>query len=280
MNKPAKSYPANRLTRLFSSREPGSKVLSLYITAGYPKLSHTQPLIEALAESGVDFIELGVPFSDPIADGPTIQLANEKALSNGVTLDWVFEQVEEVRKRVDVPIVLMGHVNPILQFGVTEYCKRCQSVGVDGSIVPDLPLVEYRTRHQPIFAEYDQSVIFLTTSETSPERVVELDQASSGFLYVVSSPSVTGNSLLVDEGRELYFKRLSEQGLTNPLIVGFGVDGRETFERVTRETDGAIIASAYLRELEASVSGCSEESEVLPMLIETTRRFVSQVKGE
>jgi tryptophan synthase alpha chain len=263
----------NRLNELFQRTDPSKKILSLYLTAGFPSLESTVPLAKALAESGAELLEIGMPFSDPIADGPTIQRSNNTSLANGFTLEYLFDCLNELKKAINIPIVLMGHLNPLLSFGVDKYLKCCEEAEVSGSIIPDLPLIEYKRKYQTGFAEHHQGIIMLITSETSEQRIRELDEAANGFLYVVSSPSITGGNLKVTDERDAYFARLKSMHLKNPLIVGFGVDSRETFLAVTRHTAGAIIASAFLRELE-DLTKPNDISEQ----IQVATNFVKKIK--
>jgi len=237
---------SNRIREAFSGDEP---VLSMYVTAGFPTLNDTIALCEECQASGARMLEIGIPYSDPIADGLTVQRANAKALENGITLPLALSQISEVRKKVSIPIVVMGYFNPVLQYGVEKFCRDAVEAGVDGVILPDLPLSLYNRQYRALFEEVGLKVVFLVTSETSDDRIRAMDEASDSFLYVVSSHAVTGGSFELKDDREAYFKRLREMELKNPLVVGFGIDGREAFRNATRYTHGAIIASAYLRAL-------------------------------
>jgi tryptophan synthase alpha chain len=225
------------------------KLLSIYFTAGYPALEDTVPIIRALANSGVDMIEIGLPFSDPLADGPTIQQSSTKALKNGMSSALLFEQLGSIRKEVDIPLIVMGYFNPVLQYGVEAFCAKCSAIGIDGLILPDLPLEEYRRHYKAIFDRFGLKMIFLITPQTSEERIREIDRYSQGFIYLVSSASTTGAKTGFADTQQAYFKRVSQMGLTNPLIVGFGISNRETFEAATRHTNGAIIGSAFINSL-------------------------------
>ena len=255
----------NRITRLFQHKKD---VLSLYITAGFPEREDTVRLAKALVRAGVDMIELGIPFSDPIADGPTIQRVNQRAIQNGMTLALALSQVAIIRESVDVPIVLMGHFNPVLQFGVERFCRKCAEVGIDGTILPDLPLYEYQSMYRTTFESHNLSAVFLVTSELSEERIRSLDAASQGFLYLVSSPAVTGGSLTFNDEREAYYTRVRSLGLRNPLMIGFGIDSRASIERVSPYCEGVIVASAYLRALEHATD-----------VEAATIQFVRELKG-
>ncbi len=236
----------NRLTELFK-KEPSKKVLSIFCTAGFPELNSIVPICESLEENGVDLIEIGMPFSDPVADGPVIQEASDVALKNGMTLEVLFRQLESLRERVSVPILLMGYINPVLQYGLERFVTSATSVGVDGVILPDLPLPEYRQQCKDLFANNNLSAVFLVTPHTPEDRIRELDSESSGFLYVVSTPSTTGSKLEVVAEQQEYFSRLRAMELKNPLLVGFGISDKESYERVCEHMDGAIIGSAFIR---------------------------------
>jgi tryptophan synthase alpha chain len=255
-----------RIEELFS-RKKG--ILSLYTTAGYPSLQSTVDVCRGFIDGGADMIELGMPFSDPVADGPTIQQTNTVAIKNGITVDHVFASLREVREFSQIPVVLMGHLNTILQYGVEAFCSKCKEVGVDGLILPDLPDQEYEQIYKESFDSAGLRFIFLVTSETTEARIRRFDELGSGFLYVVSSPSVTGSSLQLDDSRQSYFQRLVAMKLTKPLVVGFGIDSRESFQEVTSYADGAIIASAFLRELKNSSNPYT-----------TAKTFVQKIKGE
>lgn len=236
----------NRIKEAFINGDP---VLSMYVTAGFPTLNDTAVLCEECERAGARMLEIGIPYSDPIADGPTVQRANAKALENGITLPVVLSQIAEVRPKVSIPIIAMGYFNPVLQYGVERFCRDSVAAGVDGVILPDLPLSLYNAKYRKVFEESGLKVVFLITSETSRERILAMDEASDSFLYVVSSHAVTGGSFKLEEDREEFFKRLRDMKLKNPLVVGFGIDGRKAFLSATRFTQGAIIASAFLRAL-------------------------------
>ena len=225
------------------------KLLSIYFTAGYPELHDTVKIIEALEEHGVDMIEIGLPFSDPLADGPTIQQSSTTALKNGMTTELLFEQLKGIRKRVSIPLIIMGYFNPILQFGVERFCKKCQEIGIDGLILPDLPLAEYQKAYAKIFASYGLINIFLITPQTSEARIREIDDASTGFIYMVSSASTTGAKQGFEKEQQEYFERIDSLELSNPQIVGFGISNAETFNQATTFAKGAIIGSAFIKEL-------------------------------
>jgi tryptophan synthase alpha chain len=234
-----------RLAQLF--QRPG-KVLSVFVTAGFPRLADTLPVCETLAENGVGLIELGVPFSDSIADGPAIQQANETALNNGANLAWTLKAARALRARSDARLLLMGSLNPLLQYGMERFCAEAQAAGADGVIVPDLPVEYYLARYRKLFERHSLANIFLVTEETATARLRLIDEASAGFIYAVSSAGVTGGSLAVDEARRAYLQRLRAT-VNAPLMVGFGIENREQFVAVTEFADGAIVGSAFVRAL-------------------------------
>ncbi|HEX9828006.1 MAG TPA: tryptophan synthase subunit alpha [Flavobacteriaceae bacterium] len=225
------------------------KILSIYFTAGYPNLDDTVSIIKALEQSGVDMIEIGLPFSDPLADGPTIQASSTQALKNGMTTEILFNQLKDIRKTVTIPLIIMGYFNPILQFGVETFCKKCQEIGIDGLIIPDLPVDVYNEQYKSIFESYGLINIFLITPQTSDERIRFIDSISKGFIYMVSSASTTGAKVGFGEEQLSYFKRISEMKLKNPQIVGFGISNHSTFTQATQYTKGAIIGSAFIKYL-------------------------------
>jgi len=239
----------NRLNKLFASGK--ERLLSIYLTAGYPALNTTVPIAEALEKAGVDFLEIGFPYSDPVADGPTIQHSSEKALENGMTLNRLFDELKDLRKTVNIPILLMGYVNPMVQYGVERFCKKAAEVGVDGIIVPDLPMYEYEQLYAKYFAENNLSNIFLVTPQTSEERIRKIDGLSNSFIYLLSSSSITGKNLQVSNAIEDYYKRVKNMHLENPAIIGFGISGRETFDKACEYARGAIVGSAFVKFLGA-----------------------------
>lgn len=236
---------SGRLAQAFAQAE--QKLLSIFFTAGYPNLDDTVSIAQALEESGADMLEIGIPFSDPLADGPTIQASSEQALANGMTLATLFDQLEMLRPAVSIPVLLMGYLNPILQYGVEAFCERCAEVGVDGVILPDLPLPLYLKSYKDTFERHGLKVVWLVTPRTSDERMREIDGHATGFLYVVSSFAVTGNQLAVDQQKQDYFARVHALDLQSPLMVGFGIYDAESFARSTALADGGIIGSAFLK---------------------------------
>lgn len=238
----------NRIDKLF--KDKNKNILSIYFTAGHPTLNATAEIILALQESGVDMIEIGMPFSDPMADGPVIQQSSQKALNNGMTLKLLFEQLKDIRKKVHIPLLLMGYLNPVYRFGFEEFCKKCNEVGIDGLILPDMPMNEYEEINKPIMDKYGLYNIFLVTPQTSNERIQKIDSLAKGFIYMVSSYSTTGNSKGLDNSFE-YFKKIQSIKLNNPTIVGFGISNKTTFDTACQYANGAIIGSAFVRKLES-----------------------------
>jgi len=235
------------------------KLLSIYFSAGYPNLNDTVSIIQDLEKSGVDMIEIGLPFSDPLADGPTIQKSSTIALKNGMGTDLLFNQLKEIRKTVSIPLIIMGYFNPVFQYGVENFCKKCQEIGIDGLILPDLPLDVYKEEYEPIFKKYNLINIFLITPQTSDARIRQIDDASDGFIYMVSSASTTGAKQGLGEEQEAYFERIASMNLKNPQIVGFGISNARTFEQATRTARGAIIGSAFIKILsQQGTAGISE----------------------
>jgi tryptophan synthase alpha chain len=232
-------------------RAKKNNVLNVYCTAGYPHPDSTIEVMKALQESGADIVELGIPFSDPLADGPVIQQSSQRALANGMTIAKLFSQLKEMRKDIQIPVVFMGYLNPILQFGFEQFCIEARSCGADGLIIPDLPVFEFESNFGKIIKENELDFIFLITPETSVERIRKMDQLSSGFLYAVSSSSTTGNEKSTTD-IETYLKKLDELGLRNPVLVGFGINNKEAFQSVCKWAAGGIIGSAYIKTLENS----------------------------
>ncbi len=226
------------------------KLVSVYFTAGFPQRDDTVGIIKSLQEHGADMIEIGLPFSDPLADGPVIQASSTRALENGMTTKLLFEQLEGIRESITVPLIIMGYFNPILQFGLTGFLQKCQQCGIDGLIIPDLPPVQYEKEYQSLFAAYGISPIFLITHQTSEDRIRYIDRLSDSFLYMVSGPAVTGGTGQFNESNSAYFKRISELNLSNPVVTGFGIHDRDTFCQATAFSQGAIIGSAYINMLE------------------------------
>lgn len=236
----------NKLDDLFARKK--HNILNIYFTAGYPKLESTNDIILALQDAGTDIIELGIPYSDPIADGPVIQLSNMTALSNGIGIKKIFQQLGLIKANLKVPLVLMGYLNPILQYGIENFCKDAANCGVSGLILPDLPMQEFTKIYQPTFKKYNLHFIFLVTPETSEERILKADKLSTGFLYAVSSSSTTGqdNPNYTHTG---YFTRLMDMKLKNPFLIGFGIKDKTSFDTACQFAAGAIIGSAFITAL-------------------------------
>ncbi|MFS4457246.1 tryptophan synthase subunit alpha [Maribacter sp. 2304DJ31-5] len=237
------------MNRINQKLQEDKKLLSIYFTAGYPSLNDTVKIIQDLELNGVDMIEIGLPFSDPLADGPTIQESSTVALKNGMTTDILFDQLSDIRKSVSIPLLIMGYFNPILQYGVMDFCKKCREIGIDGLIIPDLPLDVYEETYEDIFKEYGLINVFLITPQTSIERIHQIDNASDGFIYMVSSASTTGAKSGFGNEQEDYFKRIASLTLKNPQIVGFGISNSETFQVATKAAKGAIIGSAFIKHI-------------------------------
>ncbi|SDR04561.1 tryptophan synthase subunit alpha [Flagellimonas zhangzhouensis] len=237
------------MNRIKQKLSEDKKILSIYFTAGYPKLDDTVQIIQDLEKSGVDLIEIGLPFSDPLADGPTIQESSTAALKNGMHTELLFEQIKDIRKSVSIPLILMGYFNPVLQYGVEKFCQKCEEIGIDGLILPDLPLDVYQEEYEALFKKHRLINVFLITPQTSDERIKAIDDASEGFIYMVSSASTTGAKSGFGEEQSSYFQRISNMQLKNPQIVGFGISNAETFNQATEKTKGAIIGSAFIKHL-------------------------------
>lgn len=241
----------NKLEKTFLQQK--NNLLNVYCTAGFPKIESTVEVLLALQKAGVDMIEVGMPYSDPIADGEVIQKSNMKALQNGMTIELLFSQLNEVKKQINVPLILMGYLNPVLQFGIEKFCKAAANAGVSGIILPDLPMQEYELVYKKFFTENNLSFIFLVTPQTSIDRIMQADKLSSGFLYAVSSSSTTG-SVNVNEDKVAYFKKLKSLKLQNPLMIGFGINDNKTYEQACTYANGAIIGSAYIKAIATSTN--------------------------
>lgn len=254
----------NRLNKLFQNKQ--EPLLSLYFTAGYPELNSTVDIAEAVEKAGVDFIEIGFPYSDPLADGPVIQHSSQVSLKNGMNLKVLFEQLKELRKRVSIPVLLMGYVNPVLQYGVKNFCDSCAAVGVDGVIVPDLPMYEYEELYKENFISNNLSNIFLVTPQTSEERIRKIDELSNGFIYLLSSSSTTGKNLKVSDEAESYFSRIRDMKLKNPTMIGFGISDQASFNKAAEYTRGAIVGSAFVKFL-----GTENAMQRIPEFVKSIR---------
>jgi tryptophan synthase alpha chain len=238
----------NRISALFEQRN--ERLLNVYFTAGFPHLDDTRTVLRGLQEAGVDLVEIGMPYSDPVADGETIQQSNGVALDNGMSIKTLFAQLAGCREEIDVPILLMGYVNPVLQYGVENFCRMCRQVGVDGVILPDLPLDLFLAEYAPVFREYGILNVHLITPQTSDERIRFIDQESDGFIYMVSSASITGSVKGISDGMQRYFERIKAMNLRNPRLIGFGINDHETFDTASRYANGAIVGSAFIRHLQ------------------------------
>ena len=237
------------MNRIKRKLKENKKLLSIYFSAGFPKLDDTVEIIKELEKNNVDFIEIGLPFSDPLADGPTIQDSSSKALKNGMNTNYLFNQLVNIRNSVKIPLIIMGYFNPILQFGVEKFCKKCEEVGIDGCIIPDLPVQIFDKNYKKIFDNYGLINIFLITPQTSENRIKYIDEVSDGFIYLVSSSSTTGGINGFGKKQLDYFKRISKMNLKNPLITGFGISDKKSFNEATAYSNGGIIGSAFIKYL-------------------------------
>ena len=240
----------NRINKLFATKN--EKIFSIYFCAGHPTLEGTANTIRTLEEKGVDLIEVGIPFSDPMADGPVIQDAATKALKNGMSLKKLFSQLEEIRKDseegkgVEIPLILMGYLNPIMQFGFEKFCQRCVETGIDGVIIPDLPFKDYLEEYKPIADKHDIRIIMLITPETSDERIRFIDENTDGFIYMVSSAAITGAQKEFNDAKQAYFSRINSMNLKHPRMIGFGISNKQTLEAAQANASGAIIGSKFV----------------------------------
>ena len=243
----------NRIDQLFNNRGD-RKLLSLYFCAGCPTLDGTADVITTLQQRGIDMIEVGIPFSDPLADGPVIQEAATKALRNGMTLSLLFDQLRQVKEQVRIPLILMGYLNVVMHFGIECFCRQCVESGVSGAIIPDLPFKDYLETVKPVADRYDLRIIMMITPETSEERIRFIDSHTDGFIYMVSSASITGAQQNFDERKQEYFKRIDGMHLRNPRMIGFGISNRQTLERAQANAAGAIIGSKFVSLLNETLS--------------------------
>lgn len=254
----------NRFENLFSEKKD---LLSIYITAGYPNLDDTIPTLQALEDAGVDFVEIGMPYSDPLADGTTIQQSSQHAIKNGMKLDLLFEQVKEARSTVKMPFVYMGYLNQLMQYGLDEFCQACIDSGIDSLIIPDLPMDVYEKEHKGIFDKYGLGLSFLISPQSGEKRIKEADRLSFPFLYQVSSNAITGAKSSISNDQVEYFERIKEMGLTSPKMIGFGISSKETFDQACERANGAIIGSAFIKAV-------SKEGE----LQEKIEKFIKTIK--
>lgn len=238
----------NRIDKLFSSGK--ENILSIYFTAGFPTVDSTTGIIKSLAEAGVDMIEIGIPFSDPLADGPVIQKSSSVALKNGMSLKLLFRQIEGIRREVDIPLLLMGYLNPVIRYGMENFCLKCAETGIDGVILPDLPPDIYNDQYRQIFEKYGIYNILLISPRTDSDRIRFIDGITDGFIYVVSSSSVTGIKGTFTDEQRAYFSKVKEMNLRHPFLTGFGISSRESFLEACRYSRGAIIGSAFVKMLD------------------------------
>lgn len=256
----------NRLHQLFkNARKP---LLSVFYTAGFPKLDDTSVVAESLEKAEADLIEIGIPFSDPVADGPTIQQSNKVALDNGITLPQILKQVSGIRKSVKLPIILMGYLNPVMQYGVEKFAKDAAAAGVDGVILPDMPLPEYEREYRRVFDEAGLLLTFLISPTTSDDRIRQIDRISNGFIYAVSASSTTGAKKGFAPEQLQYFDRLKKMKLRNPFLIGFGISNKETFSQASEYSAGAIVGSAFVSMLKDSKN-----------IEQDVKRFVEEIKN-
>lgn len=240
----------NRITELFAKKN--KNILSVFYTAGFPKLNDTITIAESLEKSGADIIEIGIPFSDPVADGPTIQESNKIALDNGMTVKLLLEQVKTIRQKVNLPIILMGYLNPVMQYGIERFVKDASQAGVDGLILPDMPLYVYEEKYKELFEKENICNTFLISPTTSEDRIRKIDHVSSGFVYAVSASSITGAKGDFSEEQISYFEKLQKLKLNNPYLIGFGISNHSTFSRASQFSSGAIVGSAFINLLKGS----------------------------
>ena len=254
----------NRIANLFETKKNG--ILSVYFTAGYPALNDTASILKELEARGIDMAEIGIPFSDPMADGPVIQEAATQALRNGMSLRVLFEQLKDIRKEVRIPLIFMGYLNPIMQFGFENFCKKCTEIGIDGMIIPDLPFADYMADYKNIADRYDLKMILLITPETSEERIRLIDRHTSGFIYMVSSAATTGAQQSFDEQKQAYFQRIDAMRLRNPRLVGFGISNKATFDAAASNSSGAIVGSKFVQLLKSETTDTRAVEKLLEAL--------------
>lgn len=258
----------NRIEKIFRNKK--SHVLSIYFTAGFPGLEDTNTILLSLVNNGADIVEIGMPYSDPLADGPVIQSSSSKALSNGMTIPKLFEQLKILHRSspplADKGLILMGYLNPVLQYGIEKFCEEAQHAGIDGLILPDLPMDEYEKEYKKLFKKHQLDFIFLITPETSEERIKKIDRLSKGFIYAVSSSSVTGIDKNLD-AQQQYFERLERMHLKNPLMVGFGIKDHHTFSQACAYTNGAIIGTAYIKAIENAADLNTETNKFINSIL-------------
>ena len=256
----------NRINQLFKTKT--NNILSLYFCAGSPTLDGTVSVLQTLEQRGIDMVEIGIPFSDPMADGPVIQTAATKALQNGMSLKLLFSQLQNIRQTVHIPLILMGYLNPVIQFGFENFCKKCVEVGVDGMILPDLPFKDYMEQYKPIADKYDVRIIMLITPETSEERIRFIDEHTDGFIYMVSSAATTGAQKTFDDQKQAYFNRVHAMNLRNPLMIGFGISNKQTLESAQANANGAIIGSKFVQLLDEANGDAEKAVDILYKALE------------
>lgn len=261
----------NRIDELFGSNP--KRLLSIYFCAGAPTLEGTADVIRTLEKNGVNMIEVGMPFSDPMADGPVIQDAATKALKNGMSLKTLFSQLKDIRKDVNIPLILMGYLNPVFQYGFENFCISCKEVGVDGMIIPDLPFRDYQEIYKPIADKYDLKFVFLITPETSEERIRLIDENTSGFVYMVSSASTTGAQKDFNDAKQAYFKKIEDMNLRIPRVVGFGISNKQTYDAACAHSSGGIVGSRFVTLLDKA------SAEGLPAA-EAADKAIKQLKSD
>ena len=255
----------NRINQLFEKKKKG--ILSLYFCAGHPTLEGTVEVIKTLASNGIDMIEVGIPFSDPMADGPVIQDAATKALKNGMSLKLLFSQLKDIRRQgVEIPLILMGYLNPIVSYGIEAFCRSCQECGIDGAIIPDLPFRDYMETIKPVADKYGMKIIMLITLETSEERIRFIDEHTDGFIYMVSSAAVTGAQKEFNESKQAYFRRIDGMNLKHPRMIGFGISNKQTLEAAQQNAAGAIIGSRFVTLLEEKQDALAALNELYALL--------------
>lgn len=259
----------NKIKQVFVDRK--EPILNIYFTAGFPEKEITDQLIRSLSKQGVDLIEIGMPYSDPMADGPTIQQSSAKALANGMTMEVLFDQVRQVSKEVATPLVLMGYLNQMMQYGVEQFLEECKETGISGLIIPDLPPELYSAQYQDLFRRCGVEIIFLITPQTSDERIKIIDDLSDSFIYIVSDSSITGKSQTISEVQRLYFQRIQRMKLINPTLIGFGISDHDSFSQASQYSQGAIIGSAFIKRLE-------EEYDITDVDI-IVKKFVNEIRN-
>ncbi len=255
----------NRINKLFNEKK--KNILSIYFTAGFPQLNDSATILNALQKHGADLIEIGMPYSDSLVDGPVIQGSSMKALHNGMTIKLLFQQLKDCRKKINLPLILMGCLNPVMQYGIEKFCLDAKNAGIDGIILPDLPMQEYENEYKNIFKQNDLTFIFLITPETSEERIIKIDELSNGFIYAVSSSSITGTDKNM-AAQESYFQRLKNMNLKNQILIGFGIKSSKTFSQACKHTAGAIIGTAYVKAIENSFTVDADTQKFLNSILQ------------